>query len=45
MTWVAAVLEAAVNVVRVAGVELPTEIDKVLACFIAIGLRGAIGKK
>ena len=42
LTWLSAVAEAVVNLVRVTGVEIPTEVDKTLGCLIAIGLRAKL---
>jgi len=42
LTWLSAVAEAIVNVIRVAGYPIPVEVDKILGCFIAVGLRAKL---
>jgi len=42
VTWWSAVLEAVINLVRVAGYPVPYEVDALLACGFGVGIRGAI---
>jgi len=42
LSWWAAVAEAAVNVARVSGVEIPVQVDGIIAAIFGIGVRGAI---
>jgi len=43
LTWWSAIAEAAINLVRATGVEIPVQVDGIIAALFGIGLRGSIG--
>lgn len=43
VTFWMAVAEAVVNIVRAAGVEVPPQVDGIIAAVFGIGLRKAVG--
>lgn len=43
LTWWSAVAEAVINLIRVAGVDVPLQVDGIIAALFGIGLRGSIG--
>ena len=42
VSWWSAVAEGVINLARLFGVEVPLQIDGVIACAFGIGIRGAI---
>ena len=42
LSWWAAIAEAAINVMRVYGVEIPKEVDGFILALFGVGIRGAI---
>ena len=43
LTWWAAIAEAIVNLIRATGVDIPLQVDGIIAALFGIGLRGSIG--
>lgn len=45
LTWWSAIAEAAINILRLSGIDIPIQVDGIIGCAFGVGIRRKMNEK